>query len=465
MFSLARSRSGRTMLADSTNRPRRKFIAVLLAALLTAEVAAASAGAQTTPDPVEGGEVVREVVAEYQDEAVDYSRDFGVSEVEALRRLEASDQLYEVIALVRELEKERLAGWGLDHETDRFGAWILLTGKQEPSAAARALEKTFPAFRIELGAEYTREELLAAMQDSTRFEALPLEVLSSRTEESLDMRLNQIVIGFDRNQLMKVEGSFSNIGAVGEELNRAYRSERSRRSGLPVFRVEFSSGSQPATFFEGGQQLDITNDRICTTGFGVQRNGTKGFLTAGHCRVKGNETLEFHWDTRTHDTTGSYNATVSVMRNTVWSEDGDAMWYSIASPSLVSDDFYVALNQKKDVKKTAQRLNMMGRYVCSFGISSGRSCGTVTSIDHDPGHDNCQYWWNDCDDIWVKVEESNGSSIETCGGDSGGPVFVGRTAYGIISTSQNVDCNGSPSYFSFFPIDEAERILDVTTLK
>jgi len=103
---------------------------------------------------------------------------------------------------------------------------------------------------------------------------------------------------------------------------------------------------------------------------------------------------------------------------------------------------------------------MNGDYVCHFGTSSGYSCGTVVSTNHDPYYSVCG-WWLGCDNRWVKVESS---TLESCGGDSGGPWFNNRTAYGVHSGSDNgSDCSASGTdYATFTAMDDVLRDLDLT---
>ncbi|MBC8195212.1 MAG: trypsin-like serine protease [Acidimicrobiia bacterium] len=54
--------------------------------------------------------------------------------------------------------------------------------------------------------------------------------------------------------------------------------------------------------------------------------------------------------------------------------------------------------------------------------------------------------------------------MESCGGDSGGPWFNNRTAYGVHSGSDNgSDCSASGTdYATFTAMDDVLRDLDLT---
>ena len=118
----------------------------------------------------------------------------------------------------------------------------------------------------------------------------------------------------------------------------------------------------------------------------------------------------------------------------------------------------ISTTQTRDVTGYEVRSNMQGDFVCHFGTSSGFSCGTVVSTTHDPGYDVCG-WWLGCDNRWVKVE---GSTLKSCGGDSGGPWFQDRIAYGVHSGSSGSDCTAAGTdYATFTAMDDVLRDLDL----
>lgn len=93
-------------------RPRRSrwLAAAAVTAAAAIAVNAAAAGAQTdTQEPVSAA-------------VASYASGYGVSHSEALQRLARIDPLQELMESIRDLEAERLAGWGIDHH-GRFTAW------------------------------------------------------------------------------------------------------------------------------------------------------------------------------------------------------------------------------------------------------------------------------------------------------------------------------------------------------
>lgn len=137
---------------DST-RPRRSrwLAAVAVTAAAAIAVNATAAGAQTaTQQPVDIA------VASY---AVDY----GVSHSEARTRSARIDSLQELMKSIRDLEAERLAGWGIDHH-GRFTAWVQLTGSVPASADAGRIAAGHADLEIRTGAAHTYAELLSGQR-------------------------------------------------------------------------------------------------------------------------------------------------------------------------------------------------------------------------------------------------------------------------------------------------------------
>jgi hypothetical protein len=65
-----------------------------------------------------------------------------------------------------------------------------------------------------------------------------------------------------------------------------------------------------------------------------------------------------------------------------------------------------------------------GDIVCHRGEHSGYSCAEVELVDYAPPGTLCA---GPCDPVWVTV-----AGPKCAGGDSGGPVFSGTIAFGIL---------------------------------
>lgn len=388
-----------------------------------------------------------------------YADEFGVSVDEAIRRLDRMDSLIPVIAELRKNEADRLAGWGVSNRGD-FGAWIYLTGDDDVDPASKRIIEREGDVTIQTGADFTYLALLD-MRDKELPNIVPKDLIPLIVHTSIKMRDNGIEIG------VAAESTDADL----ERLQAALVAGSKDGRGQSIYSVVRSSrlSLNQGTNMEGGQVIHaVANGTTyaCTSGFGVQRHGTKGFLTAGHCRNSISGTaLTKHWDGRRGNDLGNFWAPIGVMRNTVFGWEGDVMWYSLASnpPNIynVTDDFWITKNHWRDVTGKVDRLDQMGHWVCSWGVSSGRSCGEVDDINFEP-QPPCP-WWNPwiCDDVFVKASSDQ---IQSCTGDSGGPTFRVRKAYGTHVASDDGNCNNNQDYMVFMAIDAVEDALNVTLL-
>jgi hypothetical protein len=182
------------------------------------------------------------------------------------------------------------------------------------------------------------------------------------------------------------------------------------------------------------------NNAACTSGFIAQSkvDSTKYLIIAGHCifasGTNGNWQAfqpangQFHdigpnWNNK-WDSTGD----MAIVRINKPGTDGWNVrpWvYVTNGPDTVEDPSYNIANDG------GSRLNMR---VCKTGWALGyTSCGKVTGLDL-----TRRYCGSG---ICVTVEHLGGASFCTTGGDSGGPVFSGHVAYGIVVAITSDNCH------------------------
>ncbi|MCQ3807750.1 MAG: hypothetical protein OXB92_11400 [Acidimicrobiaceae bacterium] len=132
-------------------------------------------------------------------EAEQYAIDFGVTTVEALRRLDRIPELKKIIQEAVAAESGRAAGWGIVHEP-RFGGWVYLVGDTEPTQATKDLVARHSDLYADTGATHTFAELKAAMSNRSNFEAIPASIRDRIAYREIDVRSNSIVVAIDRDQ-------------------------------------------------------------------------------------------------------------------------------------------------------------------------------------------------------------------------------------------------------------------------
>ncbi len=379
-----------------------------------------------------------------------YVRDFSVSYEEALRRLDRIDALQEIIASVRELEVGRLAGWGIDHEGN-FGAWVSLIGDEPPSPAAARIAGSHDDLEIRTGAVHSYEELKAA-QKRVRSDLPeisdgvdPGSNVSTRVVlTGIDLRSNSIIVGIDsvvrprrvrrgaspQPQLVPdpvsdevFEAEAARLSEVlGKSLGVAVKIVDGRELGPTAsFPLQPNVRPEPRTDFIGGDNAMSS----CTPNFAAKKiGGDYGLITAGHCQ--------------------NYMMIRIVRLPYVngWSSPrADAQFHRIPlrDPAhRLFDDYRCGENDDDvcDVTGTIARTDMLNKYVCHNGNTSGFSCGTVidinTRVDH--GCTNADETKEiECEPVMFTFQ---GPTLMGCPGDSGGPIFDSQgIAYGLLTES------------------------------
>jgi streptogrisin A len=174
----------------------------------------------------------------------------------------------------------------------------------------------------------------------------------------------------------------------------------------------------PGTFTKliaGGEAINGTGSR-CTLGFNVQNSaGVKYALTAGHCTA--------------------VNTTWSIGPTTGSSFPGnDYGLIRHSNPAAADGRVYLHNGTYQDI--TSAGSAAVGQSVCFSGSVSGVHCGTVTALN-------------------ATINYGSGAVVSGLGrtnicaepGDSGGSVFQGSTAIGIISGGSGNCTTGGVTYY------------------
>ena len=441
------------MFKTRTKSGRRRLVATVMTlvviALGTPDLASAGGGeavqSTSTPDvpPLDDASSAVQIGRRKGPEVEHYSMDFGVSITEAENRLERVVQLKELLLEIIRAEDGRVAAWGIVHEP-KFGGWVYLVGDDEPTAPTASVQRVNDDIFVDLGAEYTLVELEAAMSDPSNYRSLPESMRGRIAYRDIDLEANSLLVAIDKGvppleprfpdrPIERVAVEYLPLRQAAEVIESILEAD----TQLPFTLIVDSAATTTAV--HGGELIQAGSD-LCTSAFAVASGSTRGMLTAGHCG-----SASTHWRSRTGSQTGnSYSASTQAI---VWGDDGDSQWYTTSQ--WESDDFYVTTTSTRDATGYEVRSNMQGDYVCHFGISSGDSCGWVVSTNFDPGYGVCG-WWLGCDNRWVKVV---GSNLEACAGDSGGPWYSNRTAYGVNSGTDSggiSDCTASGTAYAIF---------------
>lgn len=387
-----------------------------LAAAMAAGLATAAAAQPAGPVPP-AVQTAEEALAQ---DGAQYARMFGVDAAEAAARLRFQEESEEAIARLEQDHRRRLAGLSIEHRPD-YRIVVLLTGsKRVAPRVVRAGGRDVPVvFRT--GARAGRTEILAALRDHG--EAIRAAFPGNQG------------IGFDPSlgALVLMVRPRDVAGGGGERLGRRL----AELTGVPAhIRVvdepaaDLAGGSGG---IEGGARIDgidtVSGRRhYCTTGFLVGDGERTAILTAAHCP-----------DALTYHAPGGGTAELPFLGQWGWSFR-DVQVNAIDAPPRPL--FYADTGKASARSPTGARgraATRAGDFVCHRGERTGYSCAPVELTDYAPPGELCG---GPCAPTWVTV-----AGPHCGGGDSGGPVFRGTIAYGIVKGGTYTPKGGCAFYY------------------
>ena len=208
-------------------------------------------------------------------------------------------------------------------------------------------------------------------------------------------------------------------------------------SGADASTIRFrNSESQPkplVTFDGGSEYLSQSGGSYyyCSVGFGVTKNGSQGFVTAGHCGNAGDGVF-------TLASKRSVGPQVGSFVSSFFGGSGDGAFVQLTGSSTVT------ASVKGVGPVRGMTVAPIGASVCRSGRTTGVKCGTIQAYN-----------------ATVNYPEAtiNGlTQVKVCaeGGDSGGSFISGDQAQGVLSGG-NYNCKGknaglATSYFQ--PVGE-----------
>ncbi|MFE3682292.1 putative Ig domain-containing protein [Streptomyces sp. NPDC059095] len=269
-------------------------------------------------------------------------------------------------------------------------------------AAAAAVLSVPPAFAAQGSDAPARPAAPLARSEVARSELAALPAVPN-TAYGLDPAAGQVVLTVSD-------------AAHGPDLERLLAKATALGGSV---RVEHTRGRmvQQSTTHTGDKLQVVGNTGSwCSIGFNVTDGQSNYVLTAGHCKAANG------WQTPAGDFIGK---TVKVGPNGT-----DA---SLVTNALTPDT----------TTFTKAGTARVGESVCKNGATSGTTCGTVNAVDQTVTYDN-----------GVVVNHLIQTGNLTQSGDSGGGLYDGSTALGVVS-------GGSDTVSSFYPVTNALSDLGV----
>jgi len=357
-------------------------------------MAAGSAFAQAAPATVQ---TTDEALAQ---DAATWAGVAGLPPDEALARLRAQGATVAVTdALAREFA-DRLTGLWIE-QRGGYRIEVLLTGDAPVATRTATAAGLVVPITFHTGAPVTRERLLVALADR---QAAIRSAVTRAPGIGIDPRAGSLVV-------------LASAVDVDREGREPLAARLAAVAGVPVLgRV---MGREDDMGVEGGARVVGVSSAdgrryACTTGFTVTDGVRTGVVTAAHCP----DTLAYV------DPAGSGDVPLDFVGQWGWGYQ-DVQVHT--SPLALDPRFFAdtAKTVARSVTATRSRgATRVGDVVCHRGEKTGYSCAEVELTDFAPAGDLCG---GACLPTWVAVR---GPGCK--GGDSGGPVFLGSVAYGIV---------------------------------
>jgi streptogrisin C len=383
----------------------RSFLLVL-AALVPAAAAAQVAPQARLQSPIEA----------LTQDAGEYSRLFNVTTDVALARLRAQEASVPATDAIRARFAGRFTGIAIEHQP-AYRIVVTLAGDEPvPAETIRAGGLDVPVV-YRTGAHATREQLLAAL---IRHQAEIRQAFANPPGMGVEPR----------------EGSLL-VVARNPGDRAAKEAELSQLTGVPV-RIRTLDEVAADMDVKGGALLfgtDPADNRRyrCTTGFVVTDGDRTGVITAAHCP----DTLVYR-DPAGTETSLDYLSQWGARYQDV----------QVHPTPAAQRPLFFADTDKRLLRELASWRNRestrAGDLVCRRGETSGYSCSLVEIVDYSPPGDLCA---GPCDPTWVAVR-----GPQCRGGDSGGPIFAGTVAFGIVKGGHYA-ADGRCSYYYYMSTD------------
>jgi hypothetical protein len=353
-----------------------------------------------------------------------YAARHNLPDDEGLRRLQAQEGSVAATDALRIRYAKRFAGLFIEHHP-QYRIVVLLTGRKKVPAETIMTSGMAVPVVFRTGARATEAKVLAAM---SRYQASIRASLDHAPALGADPKTGELVVIVHRDDVAR-------HGA--EALDENFED----MTGVPV-RIRAKTGDSADLGLEGGARVfgispESGRRQYCTAGFVVTDGARTGLVTAAHCP-----------DELTYRDPKGGDAPLRFLGQWGWSHQDVQLHVAnedaAAAPSAT---FYA--DAGKTVARTPSAVrprasSRVGDVVCRRGETSGYGCFEIELTHFAPPGDLCG---GPCAPTWVMVKG------ECRGGDSGGPVFIGTTALGIIKGGGSHSRSGGCNYWFYMSTD------------
>ena len=390
-------------------------------------VMAGPVGAQGVAAPGGGSVVLQSAGAGLARDADEIAARFAMSPADAGRQLRLQQASVTATDAIAARYAARLAGITIEH-VPAFRIVVLLKGDLPVPDDSVVIDGEPVPIAFVTGARATHVELVQAI---TAYQATIRASLSGPPGLGIDQRSGEVVAIVARRDVAR-EGAEPLRERLAALIRVPVRLRVVDAPGRDLAGQDGGAGVAGGMRMMGGVPGD-SRQYLCTAGFVVTDGLRTGLVTAAHCpdtlRVRNGagqqEVLPFEgqWGWGYQDVQVNVSATP-------------------LTPVFLAD---TAKTASRLVTATQGRAGTRaGDVVCHRGERTGYSCSVVELTDFAPAGDLCG---GACLPTWTTVA---GPACK--GGDSGAPVFLGTTAFGIVKGG-SYRADGSCAFYFYMSID------------
>lgn len=410
--------------------------------LIISTVSSAQSSSFRSPSASESESFLDTAAAERAD-AAQYAASFGTSPDEAARRLRLQSEIPDLALEWSQALGERFAGAWIEHHPE-FGLVVMTTDASVPVPS----ELIFSARTPEIPVRFVEVDHSVSDLENLRDQLVLDDYLAAYgVGVGIDIRKNRVYIDSPVDS--------SKILATDRELVVTPIANPDESVEIPTssrVEVRYGLNSTGDYYLYGGEKLDTDGnwnngtDR-CTTGFTVRSttNNVPAITTAGHCP----NALKYLINSST-------NIDLNFRFEVVNAGGDDFQVLRHYGGHTYRPYFRADYGELREQTGSIPSASIMvGQIVTRFGQRTGASMVVVTDPTFAPGGsyeaNNCN---GNCQAKWVKAGQvcfgSTCVPFSSNGGDSGGPVFSGTTAFGFHSGSSACGGQCQPDDFIFF---------------
>ncbi len=309
-----------------------------------------------------------------------YAADFDIPHEEALKRLAIQEQLGNIEQLITEGNPNSFASLYIEHNPEY--RIVVMSTLKDPTV----MQAYFDTLEYDVPLSFkTVDNALIDLEKLQADTAAQLYNASIDADMNINIHQNRVEVYVTDINLFKQQTTQSNITLP-----------------ITIHIEQTESLLTPAVSMHGGYLFRSYRGKKCTFGFPVYSSWRhkSGLSTAGHC-----------------DNTGKYAThAISSQYERNWGPYDIQFMQPNSSSTYISNLTFTGYSHQRMFTSKLRNSQSIGSWVYKYGRTSGRTSGKIRS----------RWYTHKGYSTYILTD------MVTLEGDSGGPVFLGSTAYGSV---------------------------------